>query len=1125
MTWTIAGGLRMTIEGVIEVRLIRDVAIPETMNHRGIRETGTTTAGEMSDADIMVITILEILEILEIPDPRREFYDDPYTRSSRPSSRSSYNDRERDFYGRRDPYYGYNGYNTYDFGTNYNNNYYAYLENLRRTNPTAYMEWYNKYYGNQQHNISSVVRVPSYPEDRASVHSGRSSCDDRTNSGKHTIGDISLLEDSRIVSRLTPTKFSTSHVQGSFSIGSLVQVHASYPADGERAKVDIVQVDSLLMHDPITREIRAYPGPLVKGVTHKKTIIEYCEAKIKKAAVNDELIDHASYILLYQLMIMLIQQNGNVVGVDIATLLLKNKEIYPYDAHKTNHKPIRRESTISQRSGGAGREGSVHEEVAQEIEEVKPIKTVEQITNEFRNTLLCGLVQEALEYAMTEGLWGHALFLASKLDKRTHASVMTRFANSLPVQDPLQTLYQLHSGRVPASVTCVADSKWDDWRPHLAMIISNTSANPEINRRAISTLGDTLTARGDIHGAHFCYILAQIDFEIYGTPGVKLVLIGSNHHKSYVEFATLEAVMLTEIYEYARNLSEPGFTIVGLQTFKFEIAQKMLDHGLIEKALLYLEQIAINIVQEPSKYKASFIQNVYTLSERIKFHDPVFKDCIEDVATLAWLNNLSDIVGRCQTGEIVQESNFSARTDAPSVMPDHEQRDTLQQWNYQQDYSNAPVSMMEVPTVDTNQDTWQPMSLPNTLQESYVTEQNIQYGQNVDGNQYHHHQQQQQQQQQSQSQQEQPQEYWKQTYNQNYSRDYNSDWQQPSNQMQYHGEQTDVDSAPAPGWNYESDKEEKPPTPEVSTFTTAPSNYNNINDNKILMDASSYANTLNTIRRRKIRAKNQLISNDFRSSTEDDSRPNDTTIFHTEKPRRLVKYPKVTTPFPNIMDAKKLPTVSKQKKIDPKYLKPPSAQPAVFLKCKPKMKPVSSEETDEEPKEDDEEGEIGEDDDDDDDGDEEEQDENVKNVLNNYKNPTDLDIQFSKMKLESFDLTTTTSSSSSFEVDKNFGRLKNRGQTLEQYCNFEEKKIVRVAPHIRRKDVICDTVDAWSYNESNSANSGYKPIIFGGTFNIDVPAANYVDNRLDNQVNKTRVLPGKRISKTFDIDAPVIYDE
>lgn len=45
-------------------------------------------------------------------------------------------------------------------------------------------------------------------------------------------------------------------------------------------------------------------------MTHKKTIIEYCENKIKKAAINNDMIDRASYILLYELMIMLIQQNG-----------------------------------------------------------------------------------------------------------------------------------------------------------------------------------------------------------------------------------------------------------------------------------------------------------------------------------------------------------------------------------------------------------------------------------------------------------------------------------------------------------------------------------------------------------------------------------------------------------------------------------------------------------------------------------------------------------------------------------------------------------------------------------------------------------------------------------------------
>lgn len=54
---------------------------------------------------------------------------------------------------------------------------------------------------------------------------------------------------------------------------------------------------------------------------------------------------------------------------------------------------------------------------------------------------------------MSHGLWGHALFLASKLDRRTYANVMARFANGLSPNDPLQTLYQLMSGRQPAAVT------------------------------------------------------------------------------------------------------------------------------------------------------------------------------------------------------------------------------------------------------------------------------------------------------------------------------------------------------------------------------------------------------------------------------------------------------------------------------------------------------------------------------------------------------------------------------------------------------------------------------------------------------------------------------------------------
>lgn len=98
-----------------------------------------------------------------------------------------------------------------------------------------------------------------------------------------------------------------------------------------------------------------------------------------------------------------------------------------------------------------------------------------------------------------------------------HANVMMKFANKLSLNDPLQTLYQLMSGRTPSSVTSVQDEKWGDWRPHLAMILSNTSQRPDLDRKAITTLGDSLYNRGDLFGAQFCYLMAQVGFGRYSS--------------------------------------------------------------------------------------------------------------------------------------------------------------------------------------------------------------------------------------------------------------------------------------------------------------------------------------------------------------------------------------------------------------------------------------------------------------------------------------------------------------------------------------------------------------------------------------------------------------------------------
>ena len=61
----------------------------------------------------------------------------------------------------------------------------------------------------------------------------------------------------------------------------------------------------------------------------------------------------------------------------------------------------------------------------------RALDDVETHVMKFRDYLVFGHKREGLEYAMQHGLWGHALFLASKMDERSYSNVMLRFANGL----------------------------------------------------------------------------------------------------------------------------------------------------------------------------------------------------------------------------------------------------------------------------------------------------------------------------------------------------------------------------------------------------------------------------------------------------------------------------------------------------------------------------------------------------------------------------------------------------------------------------------------------------------------------------------------------------------------------
>lgn len=143
------------------------------------------------------------------------------------------------------------------------------------------------------------------------------------------------------------------------------------------------------------------------------------------------------------------------------------------------------------------------------------------------------------------------------------------------------------------------------------MIISNPSlSNAELDRKSIITMGDTLNNRGDLFAAQFCYLLAKVEFSKYSdvkhdapmilnntSNVIRLILLGVSCYKSsFAEFASDEAIIMTEIYEYAYSLANSQFSIVEFQPYKYLLGTRMLDYGLHFKSLLYMEQVIIIII-------------------------------------------------------------------------------------------------------------------------------------------------------------------------------------------------------------------------------------------------------------------------------------------------------------------------------------------------------------------------------------------------------------------------------------------------------------------------------------------------------------------------------------------------
>ncbi|XP_058015120.1 protein transport protein Sec16A isoform X7 [Ahaetulla prasina] len=475
---------------------------------------------------------------------------------------------------------------------------------------------------------------------------------------------------------LTPEKFSVPHVCAKFGPGGqLIKVLPNLPSEGQPALVEIHSMEMVMQHSSEQEEMRAFPGPLTKDDTHKVDVINYAQNKATRCSQNDALIDKESARLLWDFVVLLCRQNGTVVGTDIAELLLQDHKTVWLPGKSPNEANLidftnEAVEHMPEESGEAQLSFLTDSLIA-------TIDSLEKETERFRELLLYGRKKDALESAMKHGLWGHALLLASKMDSRTHARVMTRFANSLPINDPLQTVYQLMSGRMPAASTCCGDEKWGDWRPHLAMVLSNLTNNTDVESRTIVTMGDTLASKGLLDAAHFCYLMAQEGFGVYTKKTTKLVLIGANHSLPFLKFASNEAIQRTETYEYAQSLGTQPCSLPNFQVFKFIYACRLAEMGLIAQAFHYCEVISKAILTNPGCYSPVLISQVIQISSQLRLFDPQIKEKPEQELFIEpnWLIHLRHLDGQIKEGSFgycvgrVTPQQYSSST--PSSEHDH----------------------------------------------------------------------------------------------------------------------------------------------------------------------------------------------------------------------------------------------------------------------------------------------------------------------------------------------------------------------------------------------------------------------------------------------------------------------
>ncbi|KAL9090929.1 MAG: hypothetical protein Q9165_005137 [Trypethelium subeluteriae] len=397
---------------------------------------------------------------------------------------------------------------------------------------------------------------------------------------------------------------------------------------------------------PLPEDISKFPGPL-KSKGKKKEIISWLSHKIdalqqeNKSSISgmtkgsDAQTRLEEKVLLWGMTRVLVEHDGVLEGNAAVEETVRNLLT-----------PKRGDSLGVDASLSAGADLSGIAPLSATKSTSEPINpnTIEDL----RQFLMRGEREKAVWHAVDKRLWAHALLISSTLGPDLWKQVTREFIrhevrNAGSNTDSLAALYEVFARNweesidelVPAATRAgfqmVSKSDGsgsarnayeglDRWRESLCLILSNRTPD---DGQAIMALGKLLASYGRIEAAHTCFLFARNLAYIGGSddPLSNICLLGADHVHRGQDFAQdTDAILLTEVYEFALSLAGQSAAIPHLQPFKFRHASLLAENGHRNEAQQYCDAIltAMKSTTRPSAYyHGGLISQLDDLSKRV----------------------------------------------------------------------------------------------------------------------------------------------------------------------------------------------------------------------------------------------------------------------------------------------------------------------------------------------------------------------------------------------------------------------------------------------------------------------------------------------------------------------------